>query len=363
MTARPLRIAVVGAGAVSAQYVATLTDRPQVRFVAVVDRRTDRAAALADHLPDARVATLSDVLAADDVDLILNLTVPVEHAAITRAALRAGRHVFSEKPLGVSAVDAVDLPALAGPGHRLACAPDTVLGTGLQTARAAVADGLIGTPVAAHAVMVTPGHERWHHHPEFFYRAGGGPMLDMGPYYLTALVHLLGPVTTVNGTGTRPRPVRRIGRGPRAGVEFGVEVDTHETALLRHVGGAVSTVTMSFDGVGTLAPPIEINGTTGSLAVPDPNHFAGTVRLRRLGERQWTDLPDGAGIQDAARGSGVLDLADAIATGRPAQADPGVAAHVLETVLAVRRSARKEGAAIAVRSRPALPPRLALTTG
>ncbi|WP_205849851.1 Gfo/Idh/MocA family protein [Nakamurella flava] len=356
-----MRTAVVGAGAVSEQYVATLAGRPQVRFVAVVDRRADRAAALADRLPGARVATLSAVLAAADVDLLLNLTVPSEHAAITRAGLRAGRHVFSEKPLGISAADAVDLPALAGPGHRLACAPDTVLGTGLQTARAAVADGLIGTPVSAHAVMVTPGHERWHHHPEFFYRAGGGPLLDMGPYYLTALVHLLGPVATVNGIGTRPRPVRRIGRGPRAGDEFGVEVDTHETALLRHAGGAVSTVTISFDGVGTLAPPIEIHGTRGSIAVPDPNHFAGTVRLRRLGERQWTDLPDRAGAVDAARGSGVLDLADAIATGRPAQADPGIAAHVLETVLAVRRSARRDGTAIAVRSRPTVPPRVPLT--
>lgn len=361
----PLRIAVVGAGAVSAQYAATLADRPEVLITAVVDRRPDRAAALAGQLPGARVAPLDDVVAAADVDLLLNLTVPTEHAAVTAAALAAGRHVYSEKPLGTTADELRALQRLwrqGSSGPRLACAPDTVLGTGVQTARAAMADGLIGTPVGAHAVMVTAGHERWHHHPEFFYRPGGGPLLDMGPYYLTALVHLLGPVTAVTGASSRPRPERRIGRGPRAGESFTAEIDTHETAVLRHVGGSVSTVVMSFDGVATLAPPIEIQGTAGSLAVPDPNHFDGTVRRRRLGERQWDELPAAGGYVGAARGVGVLDLAAAITDGRPIGADAGIAVHVLETVLAVRRSAAAGGAPIEVLTRPTVPPRVPLTS-
>lgn len=304
------------------------------------------------------MATLAEATAADDVDLLLNLTVPTEHAAVTAAALAAGRHVYSEKPLATTLAELAVLRRVRQAdrlGPRLACAPDTVLGTGVQTARAAVREGLIGTPVGAHAVMVTAGHERWHHHPDFFYRTGGGPLLDMGPYYLTTLVHLLGPVASVVGMSSRPRPERRIGRGPRAGTGFVSDVDTHETAVLRHTGGALSTVVMSFDGVATLAPPIEIQGTGGSLAVPDPNHFDGTVRVRPLGEREWRDLPAAAGYLGATRGVGVLDLAAAIADGRPARADAGIAAHVVETVLAIRRSAVAGGDPVAVRSRPVVP--------
>ena len=199
-------------------------------------------------------------------------------------------------------------------GVRLGCAPDTVLGTGTQTARAAIDAGLIGRPFAATAVMVTPGHERWHPNPDFYYRAGGGPLLDMGPYYVAALIHLLGPVRSVIGAAGRPRAERVIATGPRAGERIPVEVDTHVTGILEHDGGALSTLTTSFDGIATTAAPIEVHGERGTLAVPDPNRFAGDVRLAALdGAPGWQRLEPSAGYVDAARGVGLLDF---VAAGR-----------------------------------------------
>ena len=217
---------------------------------------------------------------ADDVDLVLNLTVPKAHATVTMSAIAAGKHVYSEKPLAMSTVEGRQvLSAASSAGVRVGCAPDTVLGTGTQTARRCLDDGMIGQPVAATAFMVTPGHERWHPAPEFYYEPGGGPLFDMGPYYLTALITLLGPVRRVTGAASMPRSERVIGRGPRAGTTFPVTVPTHVTGTLEHENGALTTLLMSFDVWAAQLPRIEVYGTTGSLSVPDPNEFAGEVRV------------------------------------------------------------------------------------
>ena len=189
------------------------------------------------------------------------------------------------------------------------CAPDTVLGTGIQTARKAVDDGLIGRPIAATATMVTPGHERWHPNPDFYYQPGGGPLLDMGPYYVTALVTLLGPVVSVIGAASHAarRADHRLGptRGPERDP---VATDTHVTGVLVHAWGALSTLVMSFDAVDTKSPNIEVHGEHGSLVVPDPNHFDGDVQLFALGADDWETLPVSAGYVESGRGFGISDL-------------------------------------------------------
>jgi predicted dehydrogenase len=228
------------------------------------------------------------------------------------------------------------------------------LRTGIQTARKAVADGLIGRPLAASATMVTAGHERWHPAPEFYYRPGGGPLFDMGPYYLTALVSMLGPVESVVAAAGRSRSRRRISAGPRAGADFAVEVDTHVSGVLRHRGGALTSLLMSFDAVATRAPKLEIHGEEGSLIAPDPNRFAGDVELRRLGDAEWRTLPESAGYRGAGRGCGLADIAAHPELDEP-RASASVAYHVLETMEGLLASART-GAAVPVTSTFALPP-------
>jgi len=356
---RALRVGVVGAGQISGAYLKTIPGLTNLRVTAIADLDVARAAAAADSVPGARAAAPEELYAAEDVDLVLNLTIPAAHADVARAAIAAGKHVYGEKPLASTTAEArVLLDAAEAAGVRMGCAPDTVLGTGVQTARAVLDAGEIGTPVAASAFMVTPGHERWHPAPEFYYRPGGGPLLDMGPYYLTALITLLGPVKRVVGMSSTPRPTRVIGSGPRAGTEFPVEVATHVTGVLEHENGALSTLLMSFEVWAGVLPRIEVYGTGGSLSVPDPNGFDGEVRLFRAGTKEWVPVPERGGYQGASRGFGISDLARALADGGPHRADGRLAYHVLD-VMESLLSAARSGESVIVAStcdRPAAVP-------
>jgi len=337
-----LRVGIVGAGFISAQYSYCLARLPQVRVTAVCDLRAERAEALAAEHADARAVALPELLAAADVDLVLILSLPRSHAELTLAALAAGKHVYVEKPLATTVAEGRQVvAAAAAAGRRVGCAPDTVLGTGVQTARAVVDAGGIGTPHSATAFMTTPGHERWHPQPDFYYQPGGGPLLDMGPYYLTALVHLLGPVARVGGAAVRPSATRTIATGSRAGEPVEVAVDSTVTAILEHASGALSTVLMSFDIWAARLPRIEVHGTAGSLSVPDPNLFDGVVELFSAADPEagWVDVGSTAGYRDAGRGYGVADLATALAAGRPHRADDLLALHVTEVMEAVLRAA------------------------
>jgi predicted dehydrogenase len=212
----PLRIGVVGLGAISGTYLRTLGRLPQVQVTMLADLDPARAQAGLQHAPEARACTVGELVKSADVDLVLNLTTPAAHAQVGHAALAAGKHLYGEKPLALSLAEARAVLAQAG-GRRVGNAPDTALGTGTQTARHAIENGLIGTPVAANAAFVTAGHESWHPSPDFYYQSGGGPLFDMGPYYLTSLIHLLGPVRRVAGMSSRSRPERVIGSGQRGG--------------------------------------------------------------------------------------------------------------------------------------------------
>lgn len=357
------RIGLIGLGVISEQYLTTLREHPAVRISAVADLRAERAAEVAATLPGCRALTPDDLLAADDVDIVLNLTIPAAHADIARAAIAAGTAVFGEKPLATTLADARAIVAdAAAAGVAVGSAPDTVLGTGVQTARAAIEAGLIGTPTAATATWVSAGHERWHPNPDFYYLDGGGPLFDMGPYYLTSLVHLLGPVVSVTGEVSRGRDERVIGSGPRAGERIPVDVDTHVTGTLRHAGGALSTVTFSFDAAGTAASPIEVHGETGSIAVPDPNMFDGVVRHLVPGTREWTELPTTAGYAGAGRGIGLLDMVRAGDGGRPVagRASGAIALHVTEIMTALPAAARA-GRRLTLETTAELPPLVPLT--
>ncbi|MEU0724035.1 Gfo/Idh/MocA family oxidoreductase [Streptomyces sp. NPDC006140] len=351
------RIGVVGLGVISRAYLDTLAGHPAVRVTAVADLDAARSAAVAAELPGVAALPVEELLRSPDVDTVLNLTTPAAHAEVALGAIRHGKHVFGEKPLAADLEEArAVMEAAAHKGVRVGCAPDTVLGTGVQTARAAVTAGSIGRPLFASAVMVTPGHERWHPHPDFYYTAGGGPLLDMGPYYLSSLIHLLGPVRAVVGAAGRLRTERVIGSGPRAGERIPVEVDSHVSGVLEHVNGTLTTLTTSFDGVATTAAPIEVHGERGTLAVPDPNRFDGEVRLHALGDTGWRPLPASAGYEDGARGVGLLDFL--AAEGRRANGE--VALHVLDAMTALLRSSA-EGRRIGLTTSAEVPPPVPLT--
>lgn len=328
-------VGVVGLGVISRQYLDTLLPAAGVRVAAVADLDTARAEAAAQAIAGCRALPTAELLADPDVDVVLNLTIPAAHAEVALAAIAAGKEVYGEKPLAATFSDARRVTdAAAAAGVRLGGAPDTVLGTGVQTARAAIDGGRIGRPVSASAMWISAGHESWHPQPDFYYREGGGPLLDMGPYYVTSLVQLLGPVTAVSGAASRSRDTRVIGSGPRAGESIPVEVDTHLTGILHHASGALSTVTMSFDGMRSTAAPIEVHGVDGSLIVPDPNHFAGDVQLHAR-HGAWETLEPSAGYVDAGRGIGLIDFAAG-----HARAGAAMALHVLEIMTALALSAQ-----------------------
>ncbi|KQZ83097.1 oxidoreductase [Microbacterium sp. Root166] len=354
----PHRIGVIGLGVISGAYLETLRDSGSIRITAVADLDRSRADAVAATLPGTAAMSVAELLGSDTVDTVLNLTIPAAHAEIALAAIAQGKNVYGEKPIATSISDAQSIMrAAAHAGVRIGSAPDTVLGTGTQTARSAVAAGLIGRPLAATATMVTPGHERWHPHPDFYYQPGGGPMLDMGPYYISALIHVLGPVRSVIGSASRLRPQRTITNGPRSGEQIVVEVETHVTGVLEHESGALTTITTSFDGNATTASPIEIHGELGSLTAPDPNQFAGEVRLARNGDKEWETVPISAGYVDGARGAGLLDFVAATAE-RPSRAGGDIALHAFDVMDTLLESART-GLRLPVRTtveRPSLVP-------
>ena len=350
----------VGCGNISAAYLETFPRLDGVVLTAVADLDEDRARAVAAEHPGVRALTVDELITDDAVDLVLNLTIPAAHAEIALKALAAGKHVYGEKPLAASIAEGqAVLQAAQEAGLVLGSAPDTVLGTGIQTARRAIDDGLIGRPVSAAATMVTPGHERWHPNPDFYYVPGGGPLLDMGPYYVSALVTLLGPVTSVVGAASSTRSVRTIGSGPRTGEQIPVSTPTHVTGILTHASGALSTLVMSFDAVATQSANIEIHGETGSLAVPDPNRFDGEVQLRRLDGEGWEVLPVSAGYEGASRGIGLQDLARTPAGELP-RASGKLAFHVLEVMEAVLGSA-ESGMSVPVLSTCERPPAVGLS--
>ena len=349
---------IIGCGVISTAYLKAAQRFANLELRAVADMRSAAAEkqAAAFGVPAMRVDQL---LKRDDVEIVVNLTVPLAHTDVSLAILNAGKHVHSEKPLGVSVAEARKVMDLAAAkGLRVGCAPDTFLGGGHQTARKAIDDGAIGQPVAGTAFFMCPGHERWHPAPGFYYLRGGGPMLDMGPYYITNLVQLLGPVASVMGSTARPKSERLVTSEPMNGTLIPVEVPTHVAGTLEFESGAVVSIAMSFDVQKHRHAPIEIYGDKGSILVPDPNRFGGEVQVAKAGG-EWQTMPLTHGhVEGEFRSIGVADMATAIVTDRPHRASGALALHVLEVTEAFQTSA-EEGRRVKIESRverPAMMP-------
>ena len=328
-----VNVAVVGCGNISGIYLQNLTKTfDNVNVYAIADLIPANTKAKSEEYGIERIMTLEEILADENVQIVLNLTTPPLHYAISKQALLAGKHVHSEKPLSISYAQGKELVQIAEEkGLLLGCAPDTFLGGGIQTCRKIIDDGLIGDVIGANAFMMSHGHETWHPNPAFYYQVGGGPMFDMGPYYLTALVSLMGSVKSVAGMTSTSFPTRRVTSQPNYGQIVKVEVPTHVNGLLRFENGAVGNIITTFDVWGSTLPWIEIHGTRGSIQVPDPNGFGGQVMLKQYFDSEFKPYPTTFGYTENSRGLGVWDMADCILTGRTdLRASGKLALHVLE---------------------------------
>ncbi|MBE3638550.1 Gfo/Idh/MocA family protein [Mangrovicoccus algicola] len=334
----PLGIGIIGCGVISDIYMKNCALFPQIRLAALADLNMEAAAARGARYGVPAV-TVEDLMRREDVDIVLNLTIPKAHVEVGLRALEAGKHVYAEKPLAGTVADGRRLvEAAEARGLRLGSAPDTFLGGSHQTARALLDAGRIGRATAGTATMMVAGHERWHPNPDFYYAGeGAGPLMDMGPYYVTAMVNLLGPVARVTGMAAKGRDSRVIATGPRAGTEIPVEVPTHVTGVMEFVSGALVQIVTSFDVKAHRHGPLELYGTGGAMLIPDPNRFDGEVMLH---DGDWQAQPMRHAHGDGNyRGLGLADMAAAIAAGRDHRASGRLALHVLEVMEALLRSA------------------------
>lgn len=336
------KIGVIGCGNISNAYFTACKRFPILEVAACADLDMERARAKAAEHGIPRACTPKELLGDPDIQIIVNLTIPKAHAEVDLAALKAGKSVHSEKPLALTRDEGISImQAAATKRLRVGCAPDTFFGGGIQTCVKLINDGWIGRPVAATAFMLCRGHESWHPDPEFYYKRGGGPMLDMGPYYLTALVAMLGPIRRVTGMAKVTFPRRLITSQPKAGTWIDVDVPTHVAGVMEFAVGAVGTLVISFDVWGGNVPRIEIYGTEGSLNVPDPNGFGGPVKILRAGAKEWSDIPLTHGYAENSRGIGVADMAYALRSGRAHRASGQMALHVLDAMQAFHEASER----------------------
>ena len=336
MSPERTRVGIIGCGNISGVYLKNAREMFDILEVAAcADLRPEKAEAQAKEFGVPRACTPEELLADPAIEIVINLTVPAVHAEVALAAVEAGKNVHNEKPLAVAREDGRRLlEAARRRGVRVGCAPDTFLGAGLQTCRKVIDDGRIGEPVAALAFFMGRGAESWHPDPEFFYQPGAGPMFDMGPYYLTALVNLVGPIRRVTSCAGTSFAERLITSKPKHGTKIKVNTPTHIAGSMDFECGAVGTIVTSFDVYAARVPRIQVFGTEGTLNVPDPNNFGGDVQLWRPEKGEWEDVPLTHPYAENSRAIGVADMAYALRSGRPHRASGEMAYHVLDVMQA-----------------------------
>lgn len=332
----PVKIGVLGAGVISDQYLANLVTFPDLEVVFVADVDPKRASTQAAKHGVGASGTVDELLAGS-AEVIVNLTPPAAHLDTALAAVGAGKHVWLEKPLTTDLAGATRLLAAAdAAGVIVAGAPDTFLGAGIQTALRAAREGIAGELSSAVVAFATAGPQGWHPSPEFLFSDGGGPLMDVGPYYLTALVQLFGPISAVSALGGRAQKQRTIGSGARAGTVFPVTVDTTVSALYEFSSGAHATASFSFDS-GIRRATLDVTGDLGTIEVPDPNRFTGDTVYHPSGGGEAQIIP--ASGTEVTRGIGVVEMARAIRFGTTPRASGQLAAHVLDALTATLESA------------------------
>lgn len=353
MASNSLKVGIIGCGNIAPKYMQGCgVFHEIIEVVACADLDITRAQQFAAQ-HNLTPYSVPDLLANPSIDIIINLTIPKAHAEVSLAVIAAGKHVYSEKPLAITFEDGQQIMQAAQQANvRVGCAPDTFLGAGGQTSRHVIDQGIIGQPVGAMACFASPGPDAWHPNPFFYYEAGGGPLLDMGPYYITTLVNLLGPVSQVTALAKMGTRERFAGHEAIRGQKIPVSVSTHYTGLLEFQNGATASVIMSFETWGHHLPPIEVYGTDGALSVPDPNTFGGVVRVKTASEN-WSEVPP-THRSDVQRGLGVADMAQAIQSNHPHRASGDLALHVLEIMTAFDRAAQS-GSYIRIETCPTMP--------
>jgi predicted dehydrogenase len=345
---RPAAIGVVGCGTVFGRYVGGMARFPELRVAGCADLLPERALAAAEEHAVAAYSSVQDLIASSDVDVVVNLTPPSAHAAVTAAALDAGKHVYVEKPMAATLADALRLAERArDAGLLLGSAPDTFLGGANQTARRAIDDGLIGAPIGVAAFVTASKPETWHPDPTFLFQPGAGPALDLGPYYITSIVNLLGPIRAVAGSARIGSPTRVVTSPQRRVESITVTTPTHLSATLEFESGVIGTFLASFDIWDHHLPFIEVYGSTGTLTAPDPNGYDGDVLIKPRTSEAWRALPPVIAMATAMsstdqsmRGAGVADLVGAL-NGQPHRASAALACHVLEALEAIETSSRE----------------------
>jgi predicted dehydrogenase len=331
-------VGVVGCGVVAHRYVEGSAVFDTFDVIACADLDGPLARAFAQK-HDLRPQSVEELLSDPEIDVVLNLTPPTAHAAVSSSALEAGKHVYTEKPLATSLSDGTALVAESERrGVRIGCAPDTFLGSAYQAGRELVARGDIGVPLGASATMLLGGPDAWHPNADDFYRAGSGPILDIGPYYLTAIVALLGPIEEVVAFTSTLTPTRTLGVGPRTGERFAVDVPTHVASVLRLESDAIATLTVGFEARGQYVSGLVVHGSEGSLELPDANEFGGELRVRH-GRGDWSTVPYMSRGTQERRGIGLDEMLEAVRERRPHQASGELGLHVLGAALAVLSSA------------------------
>lgn len=337
---KPLKVGLIGAGNISDAYVRGVRLYKALELTAISDLLVDRAQAKAKEHGVPKGYSVDELLADDDIDLAINLTIPGVHAEVSLNALNAGKHVYSEKPLAIKRDDGkAVIDKAVEKGLRIGCAPDTFLGGGIQTCRKLIDEGAIGKPISASAFMVGHGVETWHPNPFFFFKYGGHPLFDMGPYYFTALINLLGPIKSVIGHTSTGITERHVTSEPHAGEVIKPEAPIHTTALLETAAGQPVTMIISGEVLGSDLPRIEIYGDEGALSVPDPNTFGGPVKLKKKGAKDWEEVELSHGNTANSRGLGAADLAHAAGSGRKHRSSGELAYHVLDIMQTVQDAA------------------------
>lgn len=330
---KPVKVGIIGCGNISDIYIKNLTKKFRMaQLVACADLIPERSKAK-EEAYGIRSCSVNELLDDPEIEIVVNLTIPKAHFDVCDAALSAGKNVYVEKPLSLNRENGRRLLEKAREkGLLLGCAPDTFLGGGIQTCRKLIDDGWIGTPVASTAFMVCHGHESWHPDPEFYYQHGGGPLFDMGPYYLTALINLMGPVKRVAGSCRITFPQRLITSEKKYGTIIDVEVPTHIAGTMDFESGVIGTLITSFDVWDSKLPRIEIYGSEGSMIVPDPNSFGGPVYVKRKNHTEWSSIPLTHQFDENSRGIGVADMACCIRNGGKNRASGELAYHVLDVM-------------------------------